>query len=177
MDTTNVLPAKEFIMSLYNIIVAIGIVSIISALIYIGRKLQILDDLKKTTDKIKANLKVVSDYLINNASFNPGELQGYSPLSLTEEGKQFITKIGFDKVFETYKADFFSCIDSEKPKLKYDVEIAATKSIFILSNKEYMSFLKIFFYNEPKRNMENTAPTLGVYIRDQYLAEHPEITQ
>jgi hypothetical protein len=40
-----------------------------------------------------------------------------------------------------------------------------------------MEFLKIFFYENPARNMENTAPTLGVYIRNKYLAKHPEITQ
>ncbi len=154
-----------------------GFVYIATSLLLIGRKLQILDELKITTDKIKANLKVVCDFLIRKANFNPAELQGYSPLQLTPEGREFISKSGFESIFNTYKADFFHWIDNEKPKLKYDVEAASIKSVFILSDKEYMRFLKIFFYNEPKRNMENTAPTLGIYIRDQYLAEHPEIIE
>lgn len=165
--------------SFFDVITTIGLVSIIGALIYIGRKLQILDDLKSMTDKIKLNLKVVSDFLMrgDNEKFNPAELQAYSPLQLTEEGESFIQTLGFQNVFNDYKTDFFQCIDNEKPKLKYDVEFAAIKSISMLYDKPYMNFLKVFFYNNPQRNMENTAPTLGIYIRNKYLTEHPEITQ
>jgi hypothetical protein len=185
MDTTVVLSPRVFDMPIFNIIVYIiafigfaGIVYIIATLIGIGRKLQMLDDLKITTDKIKKNLKVVCDFLVgSNLKLNPAEIQGYSPLSLTEEGKSFIKKIGFDNIFNLYKADFFKFIDNEKPKLKYDVELASIKSMSIFSDKEYMNFLKILFYNEPNRNMENTAPTLGLYVRDKYLVEHPEITE
>ena len=111
-----------------NVITTIGVVSVITGLIYIGRKLQILDELKTTVDKIKNNLKVVSDYLVKNHNkFNPKELQTYSPLSLTDEGRKFIEQIGFDNVFTANKLDFFACIDSDHPKLKYDVEISAIK--------------------------------------------------
>jgi len=85
--------------------------------------------------------------------------------------------LGFDNIFKEHKLDFFNYIDEEKPKLKYDVEFSAIKSISFLSDKPYMEFLKVFFYNNPNKNIENTAPTLGVYIRDKYLEEHPEITQ
>ena len=165
-------------MTLINIIMTIGVGAVVAGLIYIGRKLQILDDLKVTTDKIKANVKVVGDFLTrDNKNFNPSELQAYSPLRLTPEGENFIKKTGFDTVFDKNKADFFRCIDSEKPKLKYDVEIAAIKSISMLYDKEYMNFLKVLFYNTPSRSMENTAPTLGVYLRDKYLVAHPEIIE
>jgi hypothetical protein len=165
-------------MTLVNIIITIGVAAVVGGLIYIGRKLQILDDLKITTDRIKANVKVVSDFLTrDNKNFNPTELQAYSPLRLTPEGEDFIKKTGFDKIFSENKADFFRCIEGEKPKLKYDVEIAAIKSISMLYDKEYMNFLKVLFYNTPSRSMENTAPTLGVYLRDKYLAVHPEITE
>ncbi len=161
-----------------NIIVTIGVASLVGCLIYIGRKLQILDDLKQTSEKVKINLTVISNFLIRNATnFNVAELHVLSPFSLTQEGEAFIKKLGFDNVFRSNKADFFRCIESERPKLKYDVELAAIKSISILYEKDYMSFLKVYFYNNPKRNMENTSPTLGVYVRDEYLKEHPEITQ
>ena len=165
-------------MSVLDIIIAVGIPATIGGLIYIGRKLQILDDLKNVIDKVKGNLKVISDFLIrDNKNFNSSELQVLSPFTLTAEGENFIKKIGFQNVFGDNKEDFFHCIESEKPKLKYDVEAAAIKSISMLYDEEYMNFLKVFFYNNPKRSMENTAPTLGVYVRDKYLSEHPEITQ
>lgn len=165
-------------MTFLNIITSIGVASMIGGLIYIGRKLQILDDLKITTDKVKTNLKVIGDFLIrDNKNFNSSELQVLSPFTLTPEGENFIKTIGFHNVFNDHKQDFFHCIESERPKLKYDVEAAAIRSVSSLYEKEYMNFLKVFFYNNPKRNLENTAPTLGVYVRDKYLAEHPEITQ
>ncbi len=165
-------------MTFINIVIAIGIPAIIAALIYIGRKLQILDDLQKTIGKMKLNLKVIGDFLTRNHSeFNPTELQGYSPLELTDEGQRFIHNIGFTGIFNKQKADFFACIDAEHPKLKYDVESAAIKSIYTLSDKDYMAFLKEHFYNNPTRNLGNTAPTLGVYVRDRYLEEHTAIRQ
>jgi hypothetical protein len=164
--------------SVVDVIITIGVPAVVGCLIYIGRKLQILEDLKLTVDKIKGNVKVVSDYLVKNHNkFDPAELRAYSPILLTEQGQQFIRTIGFDNVFKERERDFFGCIDSEKPKLKYDVEAAAIKSIHILYEKPYMDFLKVYLYNNPKRSIENIAPTLGVYVRDKYLEKHPEITQ
>lgn len=165
-------------MELYSIISAIGIASFIGACIYFGRKLQTLDDLALTSKKIKINIKVIGDHLTRyDSQFDPKELQSFSPYQLTDVGKKMISDTGFDEVFAANKQDFFGFIDDEEPKLKYDVETAAIKSVFALSDQEYMDFLKIYFYNNPKRNLQNTAPTLGIYIRDKYLSEHAEITQ
>ena len=109
--------------------------------------------------------------------FNPSELKPYSPLALTPQGEELIKKLGFNNVFSEHKEDFFALIDAEQPKLKYDVENAAIKAIYLLTDRPYMDFLKVFFYNTPDRGMEDTAPTLAVYVRDAYLAAHPEITQ
>lgn len=165
--------------SLVNFItVVVGVPSIIVALVYIGRKVQILNDMRETINKVKNNIKIVADFLTKNFSaFNSSELHTYSPLGLTEEGKAFIEDIGFSNVFTAHREDFIGFIDSEEPEVKYDVENAAIKSIHLLYEKPFMKFLKVYFYNNPARNIANTAPTLGVYIRDVYLNEHPEITQ
>ena len=55
-------------MSFANIIESIGIVSMIGGLIYIGRKLQILDDLKDDFEKIDKSLIVISDYIKNKVT-------------------------------------------------------------------------------------------------------------
>lgn len=165
-------------MKLFDVFVSVGIISILGAFIYIGRKLQILDDLKRTTDKIKSNVKVIGDHLTkSDTAFNPTELQAYSPLKLTTVGEKLIKDIGFDNVFKDYMDDFCDFIDADSPKLKYDVELSAIKSIFALADEDYMKFLKVYFYNNPDRNIKNVAPTLGVYIRDKYLEKHPEITE
>jgi hypothetical protein len=166
-------------MKLLDIFVSVGLLGVLGAFIYIGRKLQVLDDLHATTDKIKTNVKVIGDYLTaTNNDFDHTELQSYSPLKLTASGKKLIETLGFDAIFQQHKKDFCEYIDSDNPKLKYDVELSAIKSIFALyENKEYMDFLKVFFYNNPKRNLKNVAPTLGIYVRDKYLAAHPEIAE
>lgn len=161
-----------------KIFIYIGVPTIAASLIFIGVKLNTLTTIDEAVKKIKHNMKVVGDYLTRHHNkFDPTELQAMSPLQLTEAGKKLLEEVGFDNVFEKNKSDFFLFVDSEHPELKYDVEVAATKSIYVLSDKPYMQFLKVFFYNHPNRNMENTSPTLGVYVRDKYLAEHPEITQ
>lgn len=163
---------------LKDLISYIEIPVMLGAFIYIGRKLQILDSLEASMEKVKHNVKVVSDYLTKHYSqFDPRELKTMSPVTLTSEGYKFVEDIGFTNVFEKNKNDFFQYIDGEQPKLKYEVESAAIKSIYVLSDKEYMAFLKVYLYNHPNRLLENTAPTLGIYVRDKYLAIHPEITQ
>ncbi len=160
------------------LVVVIGIPTLAGTLLFIGRKLQILDTVEASTEKTKHNLKVVCDFLTRHQlAFDPKELRAMSPLQLTDEGKKFLKEIGFEEVFAQNKQHFFSHIDQQAPKLKYDVEVAAIQSIYAAHDAPYMEFLKVFFYNNPSRNLENTAPTLGILVRDAYLAAHTEITQ
>ncbi len=159
-------------------VITVGIPVLIKFFIDMGKQLKILETIDAAVTKIKHNMKVVGDYLTrSHAKFNPNDLQAFSPIQLTNDGHRLIAEMGFDNVFEKNKTDFFSFIDSEHPLLKYDVEVAAAKAIYALCEKPYMQFLKVFFYNNPDRNMDNTALTLGVYMRDRYLSAHPEITQ
>ena len=163
--------------TLYQIISTIGIAFTIGILLSMGRKLQILDDMGENITTLKHNVTVIANFLTKNSEFDPRELKPFSPLQLTDIGRELITSLGFDKVFAEHKQEFFSFIDEEKPKLKYDVEVSAIKSIIFLYDKDFMQFLKIYLYNNPNRSIDNVAPTLGVYIRDAYLAEHPEIVE
>ncbi len=159
-----------------SIVVLVGVPSVLGSVLYLGRKLQILDSLDDTTRTIKHNLTVVTNFLIkHNQEFDSSELQTFSPLQLTDVGKELIKHFDFENIFNVNKAEFFKFIDSENPKLKYDVEVSAVKSIIALSNEPFMDFLKIYFYNNPNRNFDNISPTLGIYVRDKYLSEHPEI--
>ena len=165
------------ILSIVNqIVLLVGVPVIAGCLIYIGRKLQILDDLNGTVEKIKYNVKGIADFLTKKEpEFDHSKLQSYSPFHLTNEGKEFIALLGFDTVFKEHKKDFFDFIDEEDPRVKYDVELSAIKSIYFLLDKTFMNFLKTYMYNHPEKRINSIAPTLGIYIRDYYLAEHPEI--
>jgi len=71
-----------------EIINYIGIPTMVIVLIYIGKQLHILTELKKTSETIKHNVKVILDFLAKKASFHfdTSELKNYSPLTLTPEG-------------------------------------------------------------------------------------------
>jgi hypothetical protein len=57
---------RNAIMDINNIINTLGFATTLGGFFYVGRKLQILDDLKKTTDNIQHNLKVVTNHLIRH---------------------------------------------------------------------------------------------------------------
>jgi hypothetical protein len=154
-----------------NIFIYVGIPTIIGALIYIGRKLQILDDLKDSSLKIKHNVKVICDALIKSESvdFDHENLQAYSPLRLTEKGEELVKKIGFEDIFKEHQTDFFDFIKSESPKGDYDIELASIKSIFYLFDKPYFAPVKEYLFTNPKSDQKKLFTVLGVYVRDKYL--------
>lgn len=165
-------------MELNAIISTVGFTSMVGGFIYLGRRLQILDDLKAAVDVIKHNLKVVTDHLIKfDDNFDHTELKAYSPFVLTPDGQKLVKELGFDRIVAMHRADFYDCIASEEPQLKYDVEKSAIKAIHGLLDDIYMQPIKVWLYNHPARDISNVAPTLGVYLRDQYLGDHPEISQ
>lgn len=161
-----------------KIFIVVGVPAAMGGMIYIGRKLQSLDDLKRTMAKVKHNLKVIADSLVkSNISFDPRDLRNYSPVTLTEEGLKRIQDVGFDSIVEQHQHEFFSFIKSEEAKTKYDLEIAAIKSISGLFNKDYFNSIKSYLYNNPQVDEKALKTTLGIYVRDRYLAAHPEITE
>jgi len=161
-------------MSLYNFIVGIGVASIVICLVYIGRKLQILDDLKATSEKIKNNLKVVCDHLTgtDGTAFESGKLQTYSPISLTDLGKKYLKDIGFIEVFNQNCDDFYGYIESEKSTSDYDIENAAIRSVSVLFDKEYFQPVKEYLYNHPKEDKSELLKVAGIYVRDRYQDKH-----
>ena len=161
-----------------KIIMGIGIPAIICGCVLIGRKLQILDTLKDTTDKVKHNIKVIADCLVKApVQFDSEKLQTYSPLQLTDKGTKYLNDIGFIKIFKENEKDFFEFIDTEKPTTKYDTEISATKSFLILFERDYFKPIKEFLYTHPQDSLQAMSKIAGVYVRDSYLKNHSEITK
>lgn len=158
-------------MTLLDIIQTVGIVAVLGAFLYIGRKLQILDDLKTTTEKIKVNIKVVCDHLIitDGVAFDNGKLQTYSPTKLTDLGLQYLRDLHFLDVFNENQGDFYTYIETEDPKSDFDIEAAATRSVSILFAAQYFQPVKDYFYNNPKTDRNEFIQVAGIYVRDRYM--------
>ncbi|NQU77201.1 hypothetical protein HQ544_00735 [Candidatus Falkowbacteria bacterium] len=163
-----------------KIVTLIGIPAMVIALIFIGRKLQILDTLEKTMRKVKHNIQIVCNSLTESPdiNFDHGRLESFSPLKLTEGGMKYLKEdIKFVEVFQGNKEDFFDFIDSEEPKTKFEVEQLSSKATLFLLNKEYFKPIKVYLYNNPNENLQSLAQVAGVYVRDRYLEAHPEIKE
>lgn len=146
---------------------------------YIGQKLQILTSLNKTSNTIKANIRAISNALIDSETveWDGRYLKDYSPLTLTQEGIEYLKQTNFIDVFEQHENDVFDYIIQESPQTKYDVENASVTSVLSLADEEYMEPVKVYLYNHPKDSMSKLAKIAGVYVRDKYLAAHPDIKE
>ncbi len=65
----------EILNAVNKIIVIFGVPTILGVCIYIGRKLQVIDDLVKTVDTIKHNLKICTMGLVKNGVIDGDKLK------------------------------------------------------------------------------------------------------
>lgn len=167
----------RFMDTFIKICVCIGVPSIVVCLIFIGKKLQVLEIVKENVEKIKGNVKVISDCLVasEGINFEYSRLKAYSPLGITDIGRKHLLDISFIKIYNDHKTDFFDFIDKEKPTTKYDVELNSMRSIIDLLNKDYFAQLKAYLYSHPNDDLKSIIQLCGVYVRDKYLEEHKEI--
>lgn len=132
--------------------------------------------------KIKDNVLVIITHLSSSAS-NRGRLdtnliQVMSPLRITEQGYKALEDSGFKSIIDTpeHRAQFMAYLLAQNPRTRLDVESYAIVSFATFLEKDFMSPIKTYLYNNPtKRNSFRTLA--GIYIRDEYLKDHPEITE
>lgn len=170
MDILNIINA---------VLIALGVPTIIASAIYIGRKLQVLDDIRDAHDKTKKNIGVIAGCLATSPhiGFDQTKLASYSPLRLTKEGEKYLQTVGFAKIFQKYPDPFFNFINDENPTTKFDVEASAFKAfMFLLGTSQHFRPLKIYAFNHPKEDLREIAKYASIYIRDEYLERHPEIS-
>lgn len=138
-----------------------------------------IKSLETLMGKIKNDIKFIANYLSEKSekNFDRTQLESCSPFKLTPVGTRFLEDVGFIKLFNENKNDFFQIIDLTNPTTNYDVEISARKSFIILSEKDYFKPIKIYLYNNPEKRLDSISITAGVHIRDEYLKLHTEITQ
>ena len=130
--------------------------------------------------KVKENIIVIVTHLTSSrAKLNPTLIKQMSPLQIQPEGQKILVDSGFVDFFSNSlnKQKFIDIVLAQKPKTKLDVESYSIYSFLELMTKDgEMNNIKSYLYQHP--DIRETFPTLaGVYIRDSYLTEHPEITQ
>ncbi|MEK9157874.1 MAG: hypothetical protein AAB638_01660 [Patescibacteria group bacterium] len=138
----------------------------------IGRKL----------GKIKDNVLIVITHLSSSASrrgrLDTSLIQVMSPMTITDKGHTLLADSGLKRILavDVHREEFMSNLSDQKPKTKLDVESLAIVSFSTFLEKEFMNPIKTYLYDHPNER-EVFSILAGLYIRDEYLKIHPEITQ
>jgi hypothetical protein len=139
-----------------------------------------LEPINTKLGKVKDNVVVIITHLSATASargrLDTNLIQVMSPMVLTDQGRQVLNDSGFVDIVESpaCRAEVLSYLDRQLPNTRLDVENQAILSVSALLEKDFMNPVKVYLYNNP--NIRETFVTLaGIYIRDEYLKDHPEI--
>jgi len=155
-------------------IVAIGIPTVVSALIYIGRKLQVLDNLQSEVDiNIRPDLKDVRERLATWEGKNAGLYQSQSPISLTKEGKRYLQESGLLRFIDENQEELMQQCDHDRAmQTPYDVQQIAFEFFDELDLPDDVELqVKTFAFNHGV-SMDSMRRIGGIYFRDLCLKAH-----
>lgn len=131
--------------------------------------------------KIKDNVLIVITHLSSAASkrgrLDTSLIQVMSPMTITDQGHAVLQDSGFKTVMgiAAHRSEVMNAIATQEPKTKLDVENYSIVYFSTFLERDFMQPVKTYLYNNP--NIRESYTTLaGVFIRDEYLRDHPEIT-
>lgn len=138
-----------------------------------------LNRFEKVLNKIKLNIKAIVTFLATDRpKFDTSIIEAMSPLQIKPNGYSILEESGFKTLIENgdNRKKVLCCISDQNPTAKLDVEKYAIVYFSTLLENDFMNPIKTYLYEHP--NVREIFPTLaGLYIRDEYLKDHPEITQ
>ncbi len=115
----------------------------------------------------------------------------FSPLKMTAIGEILFQKSYAKDVINDNLDFFIQEIEKTHPQTAYDVENESLNVLFVNQNKEIFNKIKQYIYYEKeyltiedpdthekveiKLSLMNIIKLMGIYLRDCYLARHPDI--
>lgn len=157
-----------------TVVVALGLPTVLGAFLYIGRKLQLLDNLKnEIDDNIRPDLKDVRERLATWEGKTAGLYQSQSPISLTEQGRKYLQKSGLKAFIDENKEGLMQQVQHEQTmQSPYDVQQIAFEFFDELDLPDSLEKrTKNFAFNHGI-SMDALRRIGGIYFRDICLAEH-----
>lgn len=109
-------------MTIQNIITLVGIPTIVAALIYIGRKLQVLDTVQKTIDNIYERFIKVEERV--NTLWKDEVAPAHSPRQLNDVGIKILNESGIKEIIDEKKDLLLAEVKVLNPTNAYDAEQA-----------------------------------------------------
>ena len=177
----------EYFNIILKILIGIGIPTMIGASIYIGRKLQILDNLEKnnktfcqnTTNAIVriTNAIVEIQTHLTGKGFAIKQRLAYtsnSPLNLTDYGEILMEESGFNDIIgNSEKREYLiKLVITKQPKTNYDIQQFSmdTMAELVELNDPAVIPLKNYAYKKGL-NLEIILNSAGIVLRDEIMKE------
>ncbi len=140
----------------------------------------VLDDVRASAGKIKNNIIAIKTFLATKwpEDFNLSLMESMSPLRIKPKGLEILQQSGFVSVMENaeYRRKILSYISDQEPKTKLDVERNAIIYFPMLLEETFTRPISSYLYKFPTKR-EACMTLAALYVRDEYLKEHPEITE
>jgi len=119
-------------MNIQNIITTVGIPTIVIALIYIGRKLQVLDTVEKRIESIYERFIKVEERV--NTLWKDEVAPAHSPRKLNDRGLGILNESGIKNIIEENKDKLLAQVKLLNPTNAYDAEQATLTVVSELPN-------------------------------------------
>lgn len=153
------------------IIVALGLPAIVAGLIFVGRKLEIIDTIKKEIDgNLRPDIQNVRERIATLEGRTSMLFQTNSPISLTAKGRQYLHESGLKDFIDQQKSSLMEQCDHRRSmKTAYDVQQIAFAFFDELTLPEDLEIaMKNIAFNQGI-SMSELRRTGGLYFRDLCL--------
>lgn len=172
---------KEFIINLATSIIG-GLTVVAGWFLIMGRKFQILDDLKTNFEKLGNKFDKLGDRIgsiqitltkhdcdIKNIKTNTVGVT-HSPTVPSEEGKKLLEESGFNKIYPKIKPRIFQTMDEQNLRTLYDYQEWGENALhlLILENDPIVDPLKDYVVNHPNYSLNLIFRVASWMIRDDY---------
>jgi hypothetical protein len=164
-DYLGIMSINSIPMTFLNIILTIGIPSIIACLIYIGKKLQVLDTVEKQVSDIYERFIRVEERV--NTMWGRNVATSNSPRQLNEYGKKVLKESGIKEIIDEKKDTLLPLVQAKGAKNAYDAEQAVLSVVEKLPEHcpDVVDRLKTGAFNAGA-TLDTVFLVGGLYLRD-----------
>ncbi len=147
-----------------------GIFTILGLAVFLGRKLQIVDDLKNSFEKVQGDIRSILERISKMEGGFAKVIGPGSPLSPTELGARYIRESGLEKVLTSKKDSLIKSIRELLPPnpADYDVQETAKRVLTSLRDDSMMRGIKEYAFQNAL-DVDVILNTGALWLRDDYL--------
>ena len=165
---------NNLVVLINQLVILFGVPTIFVVLIYIGRKLQILDDVKKSADATQKEVKGI-DRMVNiiktkmDILWSERVAPSGSPMQLNERGQKILKESGIKEIVDERFDELLNKIKEKNPSNAYQVQENSKKVVYKLKDdRDLIPKLEMSAY-EAGVDIDTILLVGAIYLRDLAL--------